>query len=234
MDTLLHPSTLGSWAACPLRAWHDLDHADERSDAQTIASWVGSAAHFEALGFGVFPDPAGWMLYDSVTPDIKTARVQIARIATALYRVLDMRGLSIVARERAVQDEQIKGTLDMVLERDIGGSGVIADLKTGKQVPAGAWLQLGSYFRAYGSEHPGEAGQVAVIHVPRVPLTVDQPAGYVARDGLMCAELTARFQDHVEHLLQTRTLATAPPNPGVHCHGCPVACAVGPVEKGTD
>ena len=179
---MIHPSKLGSWARCPKRAWHDLDHG-EGLGAVDIASWVGTAAHAAALDMVPPAEPTGYILFDSTTPNMHVARQQAQKIALSVGLMLAVRGLRIVERERAVEDESIAGTLDMLLSRDVGGGREIADLKTGRAIPTGAWLQLGAYWAGYDAEHPGTVETVAVLHVPRTPLGRDEKVYFEQRAG---------------------------------------------------
>lgn len=223
---MIHPSKLGSWARCPKRAWHDLDHG-EGLGAIDIATWVGTAAHAAALGMVPPAEPTGYILYDSTTPSLHVARQQAQWIARSVWAMLTARGLRIVERERAVEDDSISGTLDMLLLRDVGGR-EIGDLKTGKAIPTGAWLQLGAYWDAYNAEaRRAEVETVSVFHVPRMPLGRDGKVHYEQRPGAACAAAARILVDQVEHWLYTKTLETVPATPGLICHGCPVTdCAV--------
>ena len=230
MNDRLHPSSLGSWAGCPKRTWHEIEKGAGR-DVQTIAAWVGTAAHALATGSDLPPGPSGMMLFDSFTPSIKVARLQAGAIARVVGEVLAQHGLKAVACELAVEDSETSGVLDFLLEHDVPNRPlVILDMKTGQHVPAGAWLQLGSYFDAYNLEYAyAPAGQVAVIHVPRrAPLAIGCEA-FELRDGDACAAAARSLVADVNYWMSTRNRYNVAAHPGMSCHSCPLTsrdCAV--------
>ena len=229
-DDRLHPSSLGSWAGCPKRTWRELEDGVGR-DVPTIAAWVGSAAHALAAGLPMPPDPFAMMLFDRFTPSLKVARLQAIRIARVVDEVLTQHGLKVVAGELAVEDNATSGVLDFLLEYDLSDRPlVILDLKTGQHVPAGAWLQLGSYFDAYSLEYAdAPADQVAVIHVPRrAPLEIGCEE-FELRPGAECAAAARSLVADVNYWMSTRTRDNIAAHPGISCHSCPLTsrdCAV--------
>ena len=229
-DDRLHPSSLGSWAGCPKRTWRELEDGRGR-DVPTIAAWVGSSAHALAAGLPMPPDPVGMALFDSLTPSTKVARLQASQISGVVRHVLEVHGLSVVSAELAVEDGSTSGVLDLLIKYDVPKQPlVILDLKTGQNVPAGAWLQLGSYFDAYNYEHPDEpAGNVAVIHVPRAaPLAINCEA-FEIRPGPPCAAASRVLIADIDHWMRHRDRDTVPAYPGFSCHSCPLTsrdCAV--------
>ena len=232
MTDKLHPSTLGSWAACPKRAWHELEHAPG-IDVPTIASWVGTAAHELAAGRRLPDIPNVPTLFDSLTPNAGVARRQAKRISGAMKLELETLGLHPIEAELDVQDEHIEGRIDAVFAHDVRRWLAIGDLKTGQRVPFGAWLQLGSYYHAYMAMHwdslDVEVDKVLVLHIPRVKACEQQPVTVEMRDGLKCSEAAMNLTHHVSRWLEDETFETVPATPGTVCYGCPLTadqCAV--------
>lgn len=227
MSELIHPSSLGDWAGCPKRAYHALDHAGGR-DVPSIATWVGEAAHAAAANLPSVPDPSGWTLFDSITPDVRTGRNQASSIATIYRQTLESRGLSPVSVELDIETPFVHGTLDALLAQDMGHRLVINDLKTGQTIPHGTWLQLGSYFEGYNHNCPSSpATHVMVIHVPRTPVGKPQSVRVLRRWGPPCAAAARVLVDEVTRWLETCNFDTVPATPGTICYGCPLeACAV--------
>ena len=230
VSDLIHPSKLGDWAACPKRAYNDLDHGTGL-DVETVAQWVGNAAHAVAACLPPVPDPATFMLFDSTTPNAGVGRLQAAMIASIYEEVLASRGLRAVRTELDVGDGVITGTLDALLATDVGKHLVINDMKTGKAIPPGVWLQLGAYFDAYNADHPdAPASSVMVVHIPRGRLVRAPAAQVIERDGAACAAAARVLIEEVKRWMDTCTVETIPATPGaIACAGCPLGvdeCAV--------
>lgn len=238
MNDPLHPSKLGEWATCPKRAWYGLDRRSVR-DAETMATWVGTAAHAIALEQPMPEAPAGYAAYDSVTPNIETARMQANYIAEHFNAELDARGLGIVESELAVMSSTITGVLDVLLQRDTTRARIIGDLKTGRMLPASVWLQLGAYVKAYREWDPDAEPieSVMLFHVPRMPLHERSLVLVEERPAAACALAAERLIGEISRWLDAATFDTVPATPGLlACAGCPIsvdACAVKVNTKGT-
>ena len=237
MSDLIHPSKLGEWATCPKRAWDGLERRGGR-DAETMATWVGTAAHALAFDRPMPDPPVGYAAYDSVTPNIKTAQIQAHDIALSFLQELEGRGLGVIDSELAITSSTITGVIDVLLERDTTLARSIADLKTGRTLPASVWLQLGAYAKAYREWEPDAAPveSVMLFHIPRVPLHEPSRVLVEERPATACALAAERLIREVRRWLDVATFDTVPATPGlIACAGCPVsvdACAVKVTTRG--
>ena len=237
-DHQLHPSSIGQWSICPKRAWYALDNSGGR-EVPTVAAWVGEVAHAIAVGHETPGVPDYTMLYDSITPDSRTGYRQANTIVLALRQLLDTRGLTIQYGERAVENEAFAGTLDMILRRDVSRNRIVADLKTGQEIPTSVWLQLGAYFEAYTDEMIDDPGDeptdtVMVIHAPRTSLFKPQTIRFHERDGRSCAKAARVMSSTVTRWLTMHDFDSVPAMPSHMCHSCPLTsteCVVRAVDS---
>ena len=151
-------------------------------------------------------------------------------------------GLTPVMWEKPVEDEDgNSGTLDVVLRKDHPSQLIVADVKTGRRVPAGVWLQLGAYYsmatRSLESEWDCPMLEVAVIHLPRTPLGEEQPWSIDFRDGAKCAREAFLWFRAVGNLLEDDAeVEEYLASPGIACATCPMTvteCAV-KIERPTN
>ena len=229
---LLRPSKLGDWATCAKKMRY-LAANSPGGRGPHISSWIGTAVHrrldneiFEPVPFGA--------LYDTTTPTVHVARVQVDRISSMIRELCVRHGLTPKDTEVPVSDGEHGGTLDVVFSRDLfDRTSVIGDIKTGKRIPNGVWLQLGSYFDM--AVHPDstiteEFREVCVVHVPRTPLNEPQPGRIEFRDGAECGREAALWYRMIGRLIEDDSdIREFPASPGIACHSCPMTadeCAV--------
>ena len=239
MSEITRPSNLGEWATCAKKMRHLAANPRAGRGGAHIAGWVGDAVHYHLSKSSLGLDPPPPMaLYDSITPDWGTANIQVNRILTKFYRVIGLHGLSPEAWEVEVEDDDgHSGTLDVILGKDTTKRQVIGDVKTGRRVPAGVWLQLGAYWNmAKYTEFnireifQGPMLEVAVIHLPRTKLGEEQPGTIEFRDGSKCAQEANLWYRAIGNLLEDDAEVEAyPASPGLACTRCPMTvneCAV--------
>ena len=242
MSQLTRPSNLGEWATCSKKMRHLASNPGPGRRGFHIAGWVGTAVHRILSGSPLIPDrPPAMSLYDQITPNLNTARIQSSRIVGKFRQGMETMGLTPVMWEKPVEDEDgNSGTLDAVLRKDHPLQLIVADVKTGRRVPAGVWLQLGAYYKmAMHSlvEEWAPMVQVAVIHLPRTPLGEEQPWSIDFRDGAKCAKEAALWFRAVGNLLEDDAeVEEYPASPGIACGTCPMTvteCAV-KIERSTN
>ena len=236
MSEITRPSNLGEWATCAKKMRHLVANPRAGRGGAHIAGWVGDAVHYSLSGsvVGLAPPPP-MALYDSITPNLITAKAQVNQIINGFYLMMGLRGLTPKAWECGVEDaDGHSGTLDVILEKDTTQHRIIGDVKTGRRVPAGVWLQLGAYF-TMAQFTPTSISlrpirEVAVIHVPRTKLGEDQPSSIEIRDGAKCAQEANLWYRAIGNLLaDDAEVAAYPASPGLACTRCPMTtneCAV--------
>ena len=228
---LLRPSKLGEWATCAKKMRY-LSANEGGGRGPHISTWIGTAVHARMAGKDVEPIPAG-VLYDKTTPNHGIAELQIGRIVGQINELFWIHGLTPLAWEVPVSDGEHEGTLDVVLAKEgFCSRSMIGDIKTGKHVPNGVWLQLGSYFSMDSDLDliPHDVIEVCVIHVPRLPTTHPQSGSITTRNGEECAREAALWYRMIERLLDDDgDINDFPASPGMSCHSCPMTveeCAV--------
>ena len=239
MSEITRPSNLGEWATCAKKMRHLAANPRAGRGGPHIAGWVGDAVHARLSGTQSPEDrPPPMVLYDSITPTRWAADAQVNRIIDRYYELMALHGLTAKAWEVEVEDDDgHSGTLDLILEKDTTQRQVIGDVKTGRRVPAGVWLQLGAYWNMaqYTELNIREIFQapmlgVAVIHLPRTKLGEEQPGGIELRDGSKCAQEANLWYRAIGNLLEDDAeVAAYPASPGLACATCPMTtneCAV--------
>ena len=236
MSEITRPSNLGEWATCAKKMRHLAANPRTGRGGPHIAGWIGDAVHARLSGTQS-PEarPPPMVLYDSITPTRWAADAQVNRIIDRYYELMALHGLTAKAWEVEVEDDDgHSGTLDLILEKDTTKRRVIADVKTGRRVPAGVWLQLGAYF-TMAQFTPTSISlrpirEVAVIHLPRTKLDEDQPGTIELRGGSKCAEEANLWYRAIGNLLEDDAeVAAYPASPGLACATCPMTtneCAV--------
>ena len=238
MSEITRPSNLGEWATCAKKMRHLAANPRAGRGGAHIAGWVGDAVHYQLSGRDSLLEPPPPMaLYDSITPNLITAKAQVNQIINEFYLLMGLHGLSPEVWEYEVEDEDgHSGTLDVILEKDTTQHRIIGDVKTGRRVPAGVWLQLGAYWNM-AHHTPISASiawppmaEVAVIHLPRTKLGEEQPGTIELRDGSKCAEEANLWYRAIGNLLEDDAEVDAyPASPGLACTRCPMTvneCAV--------
>ena len=242
MSEITRPSNLGEWATCAKKMRHLAANPRAGRGGSHIAGWVGDSVHDRLAGTSDPEDrPPPMALYDSITPDRKTAGIQVERIIVAFYLLMGRYGLTAKAWECQVEDSDgNSGTLDVVLRKDHPLQLVVADVKTGRRVPAGVWLQLGAYYKmAMHSleEEWAPMVEVAVIHLPRTKLGEEQLGTIEFRDGEKCAAEADLWYRAIGNLLEDDAEVEAyPASPGLACSSCSMTideCAV-KIERPTN
>ena len=239
MSEITRPSNLGEWATCAKKMRHLAANPRAGRGGAHIAGWVGDAVHYSLSGSDLGLDPPPPMaLYDSITPNLITAKAQVNQIINEFYLLMGLHGLTARAWEVEVEDKYgHSGTLDVILEKDTTKCQVIGDVKTGRRVPAGVWLQLGAYWNmAKYTEFnireifQGPMLEVAVIHLPRTKLGEEQLGTIELRDGSKCAQEANLWYRAIGNLLEDDAeVAAYPASPGLACATCPMTtneCAV--------
>ena len=238
MSEITRPSNLGEWATCAKKMRHLAANPRADPGGPHIAGWIGDAVHARLSGTQSPEDrPPPMVLYDSITPTRWAADAQVNRIIDRYYELMALHGLTAEAWEYEVEDEDgHSGTLDVILKKDTTKHRIIADVKTGRRVPAGVWLQLGAYWNM--AQHtPISASiawppmaEVAVIHLPRTKLGEEQLGTIELRDGSKCAEEANLWYRAIGNLLEDdAAVAAYPASPGLACATCPMTtneCAV--------
>ena len=242
MSEITRPSNLGEWATCAKKMRHLAANPRSGRGGSHIAGWIGSDVHNRLSESPlVLERPPAMSLYDKITPNLNTARIQSSRIVGKFRQAMETMGLTPVMWEKPVEDEDgNSGTLDVVLRKDHPAQLIVADVKTGRRVPAGVWLQLGAYHKmAMHSleEEWAPMGEVAVIHLPRTPLGEEQPWSIDFRDGAKCAKEAALWFRAVGNLLEDDAeVEEYLASPGIACGTCPMTvteCAV-KIERPTN
>ena len=225
MNDLIHPSSLGKWATCPKKAYAALSGADEAA-VPSVADWIGSCAHARIAG-RVAPDlPSGYTFWDSITPNIHSARYQIVNISDVVKAYLKENGYEVYAVELAVENDWVEGTLDLLVKKDVSDTLAIVDVKTGQRVPLGVWHQLGAYAGAYNQCSEFNVEELLVLHVPRTSLREEQQIASYTRRAKGCAEAAMVLVRQVDDWANTCTLDTMPAMPGFGCASCKLECSV--------
>ena len=235
MSEITRPSNLGEWATCAKKMRHLAANPGPGRGGPHIAGWIGSDVHNRLSESPlVLERPPAMSLYDKITPNLNTARIQSSRIVGKFRQAMETMGLTPVMWEKPVEDEDgNSGTLDVVLRKDHPSQLIVADVKTGRRVPAGVWLQLGAYYKmAMHSleEEWAPMVKVAVIHLPRTPLGEEQPWSIDFRDGEKCAREAELWFRAVGNLLEDDAeVEEYLASPGIACGTCPMTveeCAV--------
>ena len=235
MSEIARPSNLGEWATCAKKMRHLASNPAAGRRGSHIAGWIGSDVHNRLSESPlVLERPPAMSLYDKITPNLNTARIQSSRIVGKFRQAMETMGLTPVMWEKPVEDEDgNSGTLDVVLRKDHPAQLIVADVKTGRRVPAGVWLQLGAYYKMAMHSREEEWApmvEVAVIHLPRTPLGEEQPWSIDFRDGVKCAREAALWFWVVGNLLEDDAeVEEYLASPGIACGTCPMTvteCAV--------
>ena len=235
MSEITRPSNLGEWATCAKKMRHLAANPRAGRGGAHIAGWVGDAVHYFLSGSEeYFNPPPPMALYDSITPNLITAKAQVNQIINEFYLLMGQHGLTAKAWECTVEDtDGHSGTLDVILEKDTTQHRIIGDVKTGRRVPAGVWLQLGAYWsmaNALNEFLSWPMREVAVIHVPRTKLGEPQSSSIELRDGRKCAQEANLWYRAIGNLLEDDAEVEAyPASPGLACTRCPMTvneCAV--------
>ena len=237
MSDLLRPSKLGDWATCAKKARYIAANPKKDTGNLLIATWVGNAVHQKLASSSSWGDnPAPGTLYDNTTPNFSVAMDQVGIIIEKFEELMEVHGLKVIDHELEVNDVDNSGTLDMVLRSDCDGWLTIGDLKTGKRVPSGAWLQLGSYFQMAKHDFDFQKRsdylhEVAVIHIPRTPLNEAQYGSIESRIGVFCGEQSnVVYHSILELIEQDRDVSEFPASPGVACASCEMSVSECPVK----
>ena len=226
MTNRIHPSALGQWATCPKQAYAAMSGRDV-APVPSVAEWVGACAHARIAGRQEPDLQRGYTFWDSLTPNIHVALYQIQEIAGRVMGFLAEHGYELHGAEIDVESDWVKGTLDLLVKKDVEDTLTIVDVKTGQRVPLGVWHQLGAYADAYnlGHSQPHVSGLVA-IHVPRTSPREAQPLTAFSREAYPCVVEARILVLEVDDWIHTRTLDTMPAMPGLGCASCKLDCAV--------
>ena len=238
VSSLLRPSSLGNWATCAKKARYIASNPHKETGRGRIATWVGSAVHQRLADPSEVVDrPPPGTLYDTTSPNVATANVQVNDIVSKFHELMEIHGLRVIGSEVEVESwDGSSGTLDMVIRPDVDDVLMIGDLKTGKRIPSGAWLQLGAYFRMTHGDHDfqkrfGYLSSVVVIHIPRTPINEVQSGSLETRLGHFCAEQSKLVEYSVLELIEgDKDISSFPASPGVPCASCPMSTEDCPVK----
>ena len=213
------PSTLGAWASCARRQWHR--QFTDRPQSASVDRWVGSAVHATLADQTPSPAPA-YMRYDAVTPNLTVALAQVADITSEIREKLAVWGLVPVEWEIATDEGFCPGTIDVLLMRD--REPILADVKTGDSIGAGAWLQLGAYHDAYCKTFPDRPDpiRVAVIHAPRPKFGQLCACTIETRDGEVCAGHAKHWAGQADRWAEEDSWLKVPASPGTRCLTCEI------------
>ena len=230
-DSIIRPSNLGKWSACARKTYANIVAPRIGRGVNHISQWVGKAAHAVLAGDQP-PDADGYMLYDSITPNLDVAQMQVADIVDTTLKLIGGMGFEAVAWEVPVATDDVEGTLDVLLKDDVLlGEFVIGDLKTGERVPSGTWLQLGQYFEAYYSMPNTNLGwRILLLHVPRTPAGEPLVPHTEFRHGPQCAAVAREWVKTIAGWVDRGTLETVLPSPGYECSTCELTVAECPVR----
>ena len=232
-DRIIRPSNLGKWSACARKTYANIVAPVARRGVYHVHQWVGNAAHAVLAGDQP-PDTDGYMLYDTITPDIDVAKMQVDEIVKTTLQLIGGMGFEAVAWEVPVATDDVDGTLDVLLKDEAlipESECVIGDLKTGQRIPAGTWLQLGQYFDAYDSMPDTNLGaRILLLHVPRTPLDEPMVTRTEFRHGPQCAAVAREWVKTIAGWVDTGTLGTVLPSPGYECSNCELTVENCPVR----
>ena len=231
-DRIIRPSNLGKWSACARKTYANIVAPRVGRGVNHISQWVGSAAHAVLAGDHL-PDADGYMLYDTITPNLAVAKFQVEDIFETTLKILGGMGFEPVGWEVPVATDDVDGTIDVLLKNEtLVPECIIGDLKTGQRIPAGTWLQLGQYFDAYDSmmTDTNLGARILLLHVPRTPL--DEPLVPRAefRHGPACAAVAREWVQTIASWVETCSLETVLPSPGYECSNCQLTVAECPVR----
>ena len=231
-DRIIRPSNLGKWSACARKTYANIVAPRAGRGVTHVSQWVGDAAH--AVLAGDQPQDAdNYMLYDTITPDIHVAKMQIDEIVKTTLQMIGGMGFEPVAWEVPVATDDVEGTFDVLLNDTLPSvpKYTIGDLKTGQRIPAGTWLQLGQYYDAYNSM-PGTnlSAWILLMHVPRTPLNEPLVPHTEFRQGPQCAAVAREWVETIAGWVDRGTLETVLPSPGYECSSCELTVAECPVR----
>ena len=231
-DRIIQPSNLGKWSACARKTYANIvSPVARRGGMSRVSQWVGDAAHAVLAGYPI-QDADDYMLYDSITPNLDVAKMQVDEIVETTLKLIGGMGFEAVAWEVPVSTGDVEGTLDVLLKDDVLlGEFVIGDLKTGQRVPSGTWLQLGQYFEAYDSMPNTNLGwRILLLHVPRTPAGEPLVPHTEFRHGSQCAAVASEWVKTIAGWIDRGTLETVLPSPGYECSTCELTVAECPVR----
>ena len=230
MSNPVRPSNLGDWAMCPRRQWNRETRRGGRQP-QSIAQWVGSAAHAKLADMPA-PELMGYIRYDRITPDNYRARCQVKDIADAVRTTMDVYGLRPIEWEIEIGKGMLPGMIDVLMATD-EGTPVLGDVKTGQSQGSGVWLQLGAYVHGFYNEFPmrKQPMKVASLHAPRQPAGIPIECSIEFRDAEACRKEAVcqaiEYRDFITNVEDDGELAF-PARPGLGCSTCELreTCAV--------
>ena len=231
MSNPVRPSNLGDWAMCPRRQWNRETNRGGRQP-QSIAQWVGSAAHAK-LADTPEPELKGYIRYDRITPNIGTAQRQVEEIAFAVRDAMEIHGLRPIEWEIEIGKGLLPGTIDVLMATDEFAPVFLGDVKTGQSKGSGVWLQLGAYVHGFENEFPHRIQplKVASLHAPRQPSGTPIECSIEFRDAEACREEAVcqaiENRDFIDNAVEDRDRAF-PARPGLGCSTCELrkSCAV--------
>ena len=232
-DRIIRPSNLGKWSACARKTYANIVAPVARRGVNHVSQWVGDAAHRMLSGEDWLEFAYGYMLYDTITPNLDVAKAQANEIAETTLKLISAMGFEAVAWEVPVtKGEDVEGTIDVLLKDDVLlGKFVVGDLKTGQRIPAGTWLQLGQYFDAYDSMPDTNLGaRILLLHVPRTPPGEPLVPHTEFRHGPQCAAVASEWVKTIAGWVDRGTLETVLPSPGYECSTCELTVAECPVR----
>ena len=228
---IVRPSNLGKWSACARKTYTNIVAPKSSRGIMRVSQWVGDASHAVLAGEAM-PDIEAYMLYDAITPNATTGRVQVEEIVSTTLQTLGGLGLEPVAWEVPVATDDVEGTLDVLLkDESLVPKFTIGDLKTGQRIPAGTWLQLGQYFDAYASMPDTNLSDwILLLHVPRTPLDEPMVPHTEFRQGPQCAAVAGEWVKTITGWLETASMDSVLPSPGYECLRCDLTVAQCPVR----
>ena len=232
-DRIIRPSNLGKWSACARKTYANIVAPRTGRGVTHVNQWVGDAAHRMLSGADWLEFAYGYMLYDSITPNLDVAKMQVEHIVSTTRNLIAALGFEPVGWEVPVATGDVEGTLDVLLkdESPLVPKLTIGDLKTGQRIPAGTWLQLGQYYDAYDSmPDTNLGGWILLLHVPRTPLNEPLVPYTEFRQGPQCAAVAREWVKTIAGWVATGTLETVLPSPGHECLSCDLTVAECPVR----
>ena len=219
---MIRPSEIIQWSNCQLRAYErfGVGRGTRTREIPHISGWVGSSVH-ASLSNSPGPEKREAYLYDSITPNMQTARSQTSRIVDMIVETMKERWWKPIKWEVEVGSIlPYKGTIDVIIDaRENEGGLIICDVKTGR-VSTGVWLQLGAYMEALRHDNYARFESVAMIHAPRTALNNKQDCNIYLRDAEACRLQAISVADNALEILNL--VKPALPSPGYHCSGCDV------------
>ena len=222
-DRIIRPSNLGKWSACARKTYANIVAPVVGRGISHIRQWVGDSAHAVLAGDQP-PDADYYMLYDTITPDIYVAKMQVKEIVSTTRKLIGALGFVAARWEVPVATDDVEGTLDVLLRDEAlttKSKFTIGDLKTGQRIPAGTWLQLGQYYEAYDSMPDTNLGDsILLLHVPRTPLNEQLVPHTEFRDGPQCAAVAREWAKTIAGWVDAGSLETMLPSPGYECSTC--------------